>query len=261
MINYSATEIMIACAARALEGKSVVFVGVGLPNIACNLAQRTVAPELQLVYESGVFGARPSRLPLSIGDPDLVSGATAAVSMSDMFMNYLQGGRIEAAFLGAAQIDRFGNMNTTVIGDYTGPRVRLPGSGGACDIAYHAREVFVIVRLKKRAFVERLDFRTTAGHLDGRLQQRADMGMPGGGPQLVVTDKAVFDFEDGSGEMRLRSLHPGVTQDSVMAQVGWRLHVATDLRATEPPTTEELCIMRDELDPQSIYTGEESEAR
>ena len=156
------------------------------------------------------FGVRPSRLPLSIGDPDLVSGATAAVSISDMFMNYLQGGRIEAAFLGAAQIDRFGNMNTTVVGDYTGLRVRLPGSGG---------------------------------------------------PQLVVTDKAVFDFEDGSGEMILRSRHPGVTQDLVKAQVDWRLRVATELRASQPPTTEELCIIRDELDPQLIYTGEESEAR
>ncbi len=259
MINYTAPEIMIACAARALAGKRVVFVGVGLPNIACNLAQRTVASELQLVYESGVFGARPARLPLSIGDPALVSGATAVVSMSDMFMYYLQGGRIEAAFLGAAQIDRFGNMNTTVVGDYARPRVRLPGSGGACDIAYHAHEVFVIVRLKKRAFVERLDFRTSAGNLEGRPQQRAEMGIAGGGPRLVVTDKAVFDFEDGSGEMRLCSLHPGVTKDTVQAQVGWRLHVAADLRVTEAPTALELSIMREELDPQSIYTGEKVE--
>jgi len=245
MIDYTAAELMIACAARALVGKRVVFVGVGLPNIACNLARRTVAPELQLVYESGVFGA-PARLPLSIGDPALVSGATAAVSMPEMFMHYLQGGRIEAAFLGAAQIDRFGNMNTTVVGDYARPHVRLPGSGGACDIAYHAGKVFVIMRLKKRAFVGRLDFRTSAGYLDGRPQQRAEMGLPGGGPQLVVTDKAVFDFESVSGEMRLRSLHPGVTQETVQAQAGWRLRVATDLCVTEAPTAQELSIMREQ---------------
>ena len=246
MIDYTAAELMIACAARALVGKRVVFVGVGLPNIACNLARRTVAPELQLVYESGVFGARPARLPLSIGDPALVSGATAAVSMPEMFMHYLQGGRIEAAFLGAAQIDRFGNMNTTVVGDYARPHVRLPGSGGACDIAYHAGKVFVIMRLKKRAFVGRLDFRTSAGYLDGRPQQRAEMGLPGGRPQLVVTDKAVFDFESVSGEMRLRSLHPGVTQETVQAQAGWRLRVATDLCVTEAPTAQELSIMREQ---------------
>jgi glutaconate CoA-transferase subunit B len=253
-MDYTPSELMIVLSARALAGERVVFVGVGLPNIACNLARRTVAPDLELVYESGVFGARPARLPLSIGDPTLVSGATSVCSMPDLFMNYLQGGRIQVAFLGAAQIDRFGNINTTVIGDYERPKVRLPGSGGACEIAIHAHKVFVILRLKKRAFVERLDFCTSAGHLDGTPGQRAALGMPGRGPQLVVTDKASFGFDPHSGEMRLTSLHPGVTVDEVQAEVGWPLRVAADLETTPPPTPEELRLVREELDPQGIYT-------
>jgi glutaconate CoA-transferase subunit B len=253
-VDYTPSELMIVVSARALAGERVVFVGVGLPNIACNLARRTVAPDLELVYESGVFGARPARLPLSIGDPTLVSGATSVCSMPDLFMNYLQGGRIQVAFLGAAQIDRFGNINTTVIGDYERPKVRLPGSGGACEIAIHAHRVFVIVRLKKRAFVERLDFTTSAGHLDGTPGRRAALGMPGRGPQLVVTDKAGFGFDAASGEMLLTALHPGVSVDEVQAEVGWPLRVAADLATTPPPTPEELRLIREELDPQGIYT-------
>lgn len=252
MSDYTPSEMMIVASARALAGRRVVFVGVGLPNIACNLARRTVAPELELVYESGVFGARPARLPLSIGDPTLVSGATLACSMPDLFGYYLQGGRIEVAFLGAAQIDRLGNINTTVIGDYRRPKVRLPGSGGACEIAIHAQQVFIIVRLKKRAFVERLDFRTSAGHLSGQAGERAALGMPGQGPQLVVTDLAVFRFDE-AGEMTLASIHPGVTVDQVQAEVSWPLKVAAGVAVTEPPTAEELRIIREELDPQGMY--------
>jgi glutaconate CoA-transferase subunit B len=255
MTDCTPSELMITSSARALAGERVVFVGVGLPNIACNLARRTVAPDLELVYESGVFGARPARLPLSIGDPTLVSKATLVCPMTDLFMNYLQGGRIEVAFLGAAQIDRFGNINTTVIGDYRHPKVRLPGSGGACEIAIHAQKVFVIVRLKRRAFVERIDFRTSAGHLGGKPGERASLGMPGAGPQLVVTDKAIFRFDKESGEMFLSSVHPGVTVDEVLAEVGWPLKVAEDLEVTEPPTPEELRVIRQELDPDGIYTG------
>jgi glutaconate CoA-transferase subunit B len=183
MNDYTSSELMIAASARALEGERVVFVGVGMPNIACNLARRTVAPDLELVYESGVFGARPARLPLSIGDPTLVSGATSVCSMSDLFMNYLQGGRIEVAFLGAAQIDRFGNLNSTVIGDYAHPKIRLPGSGGACEIAIHAKKVFLITPLSKRTFVEKIDFVTSPGHLDGRPGGRSSLGIgdPGRG--------------------------------------------------------------------------------
>jgi glutaconate CoA-transferase, subunit B len=256
MTDYTPAEMMIVSSARALAGERVVFVGVGLPNIACNLARCTVAPDLELVYESGVFGARPARLPLSIGDPTLVSGSTLVCSQADLFLNYLQGGRIEVAFLGAAQIDRFGNINTTVIGDYRQPKIRLPGSGGACEIAIHARKVFFIVRLGKRTFVERIDFCTSAGHLSGKPGERAALGMPGLGPQLVVTDKAIFRFDRDTGEMLLSSLHPGVAIEEVQAGVGWPLRVASDLKTTEPPTAEELRLIREELDPGGAYTGE-----
>ncbi len=253
MTTYTPSEMMIVASARALARQRVVFVGVGLPNIACNLARRTVAPELELVYESGVFGARPARLPLSIGDPTLVSGATLVCPMADLFMNYLQGGRIDVAFLGGAQIDRFGNINTTVIGDYARPKVRLPGSGGACEIAIHAKEIFMIMRLKRRAFVEKLDFVTSAGHLSGTPGERKALGIPGSGPQLVVTDKAIFRFADDTGEMFLSSIHPGVTVDEVRAEVSWPLTVAGDLMETEPPTAEELRLIREELDPAGVY--------
>jgi glutaconate CoA-transferase subunit B len=254
MTDYSPSEIMITCSARALVGERVVFVGVGLPNIACNLARHTVAPELELVYESGVYGSRPTRLPLSIGDPTLVSGATLVCPMPDLFMYYLQGGRIEVAFLGAAQIDRFGNINTTIIGDYHRPKVRLPGSGGACEIAIHAQKVFIIMRLSKRAFVENIHFFTSAGHLKGKPGERAALGMPGAGPQLVVTDKAIFRFDKHTGEMLLSSIHPGITIDEVRAEVGWPLRIAPDVRTTEPPTSDELSLIREELDPGGAYT-------
>jgi glutaconate CoA-transferase subunit B len=246
--------MMIVAAARALAGVHTVFVGVGLPNIACNLAQRTVAPDLELVYESGVYGARPARLPLSIGDPTLVTGAISICSMADLFGLYLQGGRVEAAFLGGAQIDRFGNLNTTVIGDYAHPKVRLPGSGGACEIAVNAQRLFIIMRLKGRAFVERLDFLTSPGHLKS-TGERAALGLSGHGPEVVVTDKSVFTFEKVTGEMALLSLHPGVELAEVRAVVGWEIKVAPGLQETEPPTAEELRLLREELDPGRIYTG------
>ena len=255
MIDHTSSELMISASARALQGERVVFVGVGMPNIACNLARRTVAPDLELVYESGVFGARPARLPISIGDPTLVSGATSVCSMGDLFMNYLQGGRIEAAFLGAAQIDQFGNLNSTVIGDYAHPKVRLPGSGGACEIAIHAKKVFLIMPLSKRTFVEKLDFTTSPGYLNGRTDERRNIGLPGGGPELVVTDKAVFGFDKERNEMILQSLHPGVTFDEVQDEISWPLTRQPELEETSPPSLKELKIMREELDPDGIYTG------
>jgi len=257
MADYTPSEMMIVAAARALAGVRTVFVGVGLPNVACNLARRTVAPDLELIYESGVYGARPARLPLSIGDPTLVSGATSVCSMADLFGLYLQAGRVEVAFLGGAQIDRFGNLNTTVIGDYARPKVRLPGSGGACEIAINARRVFVIMRLSKRSFVERIDFVTSPGHLGG-AGERAALGMPGGGPQWVVTDKCVFRFDEATQEMTLVSLHPGVELADVQAEVGWELKVSPDLRETGPPTVEELRLLREELDPQGMYVKRET---
>jgi len=255
MTDCTPSEMMIVTAARALGGVRTVFVGVGLPNSACNLARRTVAPGLELIYESGVYGARPARLPLSIGDPTLISGATSVCSMADLFGLYLQGGRVEVAFLGGAQIDRSGNLNTTVIGDWEHPKVRLPGSGGACEIAINAQQIFVIMRLRRRAFVEQLHFLTSPGHLGG-AGERAKLGLPGGGPQLVVTDKCVFRFDEttaGAKEMMLESLHPGVELAEVQAEVGWELKVAPDLVETEPPTEEELHLLREELDPQGLY--------
>ena len=248
----SASELMIVAASRALRGNRTVFVGVGLPNIACNLARRSHSPDMELVYESGVFGAQPARLPLSIGDPTLVSGATSVISMADLFMLYLQRGLIDVALLGGAQIDRFGNLNTTVIGDYAAPKTRLPGSGGACEIAINARRIFMIMRLSKRAFVNKIDFQTSPGHLDGG-DARQRLGMPGYGPDQVITDKALFTFDNPQREMMLVELAPGQTVESVQAAVGWPLRVADSLREMTPPTVEELAIVREQLDPQGLY--------
>lgn len=251
-MNYTPAELMIVSASRALEGSRVVFVGVGLPNIACNLARRSHSSGLQLVYESGIFGAHPARLPLSIGDPTLVSDATSAIGMADLFMLYLQGGLVDTALLGGAQIDRFGNLNTTVIGDYLNPKVRLPGSGGACEIASLAGQTFIIMRLKRRAFVEKLDFLTSPGHLDGS-DSRAKLGLPGGGPQIVITDRALFRFDQESAEMTLTELAPGESVESIQAEVGWQLNVSSRLSEMEPPTEDEMRVIRHELDPEGLY--------
>ncbi len=252
---FSKSEMMIVAAARELAGQHVCFVGVGLPNIAVNLAKRTVTPDLELVYEAGVFGARPARLPLSIGDPTIVTGATSVVSMYELFSFYLQGGLIDVGFLGAAQIDRFGNINTTVIGPYDAPTTRLPGSGGACEIAINAREVFVIMRQSARSFVDTIDFRTSAGNLGGAAdleRVRREQGWLGRGPSVVVTDLAIWHF-DGTGEMRVDSLHPGVTMAEVRAATGWEPKVASAVAETAAPTAEELRLIREELDPGGAY--------
>lgn len=248
---YTPAEIMVVSAARALAGVRTVFVGVGLPNIACNLARATVVPDLELIYESGVYGAQPARQPLSIGDPTLVTGATSVISMSDLFGLYLQGGLVDVALVGGAQIDRYGNLNTTVIGSYTDPKVRLPGSGGACEIAINAQRVYIIMHLKKRAFVERLDFLTTPGHLHGGTTAQ-QLGIPGRGPQLVITDKALFDFANAEREMQLVSLHPCVTFDSISAEMGWQVRMAETLSETPPPTADELAIVRGRLSSGSM---------
>ena len=254
---FSSSEMMIVAAARELAGQRVCFVGVGLPNIAVNLAKRTVAPELELVYEAGVFGAEPARLPLSIGDPTIVTGALAVTSMYELFSFYLQGGLIDVGFLGAAQIDRFGNINTTVIGDdYDHPKTRLPGSGGACEIAINARQVFVIMRQSRRSFVDRIDFRTSPGNLGGAANAatiRAEQGWLGSGPSVVVTDLGIYHFDE-SGEMRLDSLHPGATLDAVRDTIGWEPHVAAAVATTPEPTADELRLIRVELDPGGAYT-------
>jgi len=248
--GYTPTEMMIVASARLLAGELVCFVGVGPPNIACNLAKRTVAPELELVYEAGVFGSQPARLPLSIGDPTLVTGSLLVTSMFELFAYYLQGGLIDVGFLGASQIDRYGNINTTVIGDYEEPKVRLPGSGGACEIAMNARKILVIMPQSKRSFVERIDFVTSPGHLGGRRPK----GWLGSGPTTVVTNLGVYAFGP-EGDMQLTSLHPGVTLEEVLDNTGWQLRVPADMMETEPPTDRELELIREDLDPEGAYTA------
>ena len=252
MPAYSSAELMIVNAARLLRDGDVVFVGVGQPNLACNLAKRTHAPHLVMIYEAGVIGAEPSRLPLSIGDPTLVSGALSVVSMYDIFANYLQRGNIDVGFLGGAQIDRYGNINATVIGvDYAHPKVRLPGSGGAQEIAAWANRCYVMTPHQKRRFPEKVDFRTSAGFLDGRGERQA-AHLRGAGPQAVVTDLGILE-PDENGELTLTALHPGVEVDQVRANTGWDLKAAAELKRTELPAQEELRILREELDPERIY--------
>lgn len=248
--EWSPGEMMACRAARELANGEVVFVGIGLPNLACNLARRLHAPDLVLVYESGAVGAVPERLPVSIGDPSLVTNSLGVCSMAEMFYLYLQGGRIDVGFLQGAQIDRFGNLNTTVIGDYARPKVRLPGSGGACEIATHARKVIVVAPQSRRSFPERLDFVTSPGHVDG-AGGRARLALPGAGPTAVVTDLGCYGFEEG--EMTLVSLHPGVGLAEVRANLGWEPRLAAELAVTAPPTREELRLLREELDPGRLY--------
>jgi glutaconate CoA-transferase subunit B len=246
--HHTPAEMMIVASARQLAGEHVCFVGVGPPNIACNLAKRTVAPDLELVYESGVFGSAPARLPLSIGDPTLITGSLQVTNMFELFSYYLQAGLIDVGFLGASQIDRFGNINTTVIGDYERPKVRLPGSGGACEIAINAKKVFVIMPQSPRSFVDRIDFITSPGHLGG--SRPASWGA---GPTVVVTGLGVYRFR-ADGEMELASVHPGVTVEQAKVNTSWDLKVADDLSETTSPSDEELRLIREELDRGGTYT-------
>lgn len=251
MSSYSAAELMIVNAARLLKDGDVVFVGVGQPNLACNLARRTHAPNLTMIYEAGVIGADPKRLPLSIGDPTLASGALSICSMYDIFAFYLQRGNVDVGFLGGAQIDRFGNINATVIGDdYHHPKVRLPGSGGAELIAAWANRCYIMTPHQKRRFPEKVDFMTSAGFLSGRAEREAS-GVRGGGPLAVVTDIGILE-PDENGELTLVALHPGRTVAEARANTGWDLKVAAELRETPPPSEEELRILH-ELDPQGLY--------
>ncbi len=229
-----ADELIIAAAAAELAGVRSVFVGIGLPNAAANLARHTVAPELELIYEAGVIGARPARLPDSIGDPALVSGAAATLSMRDLFGGFLQGGRIEVGMLGAAQIDRWGNLNTTVIGPYARPTVRLPGSGGACEIALNAQRVVVVMNQSPRSFVERIDFVTSPGH----RRPDGSGGRPswaGAGPTAVVTQLALYHFGP-DGQMELAGLQPGVDQAAVDAATGWQMRRGASVTTLPEPS-------------------------
>jgi glutaconate CoA-transferase subunit B len=250
-LTYSSAELMIINAARLLRDGDVVFVGVGQPNLACNLAKRTHAPNLVMIYEAGVIGAEPARLPLSIGDPTLVSGALSVVSMYDIFANYLQRGNVDVGFMGGAQIDKYGNINATVIGDYAQPKVRLPGSGGSQEIAAWANRCYIMTPHQKRRFPEKVDFMTSAGYLGGRAEREAT-GVRGGGMLAVVTDIGMLE-PDEKGEMILTALHPGKTVEQAKENTGWDLKVADKLRTTEMVTEKELQILRNDLDPNGIY--------
>src|SRR5687768_10469465 len=222
--GYDAQELMTINAARELRDGLVCLVGVGPPNAAANLARRTHAPNTVLVYESGAIGAKPRRLPLSIGDDDLAETADELVSVPEMFNYWVGGGRIDVGFLGAAQIDRKGNINTTVIGDYGSPKVRLPGAGGAPEIASWAKQTFVMLRQTPRTFVERLDFRSSVGHGDG-AGSRARLGLHGAGVTIVVTDLGVLEPDAETAELTLTRVHPGVTVEEARAATGWELRV------------------------------------
>lgn len=243
MSDYSADDMMIVAAARALRDGTVCFVGIGLPSTAANLARRLHAPDVVLVYESGCIGSKPTRLPLSIGDGELAETADAVVSVPEIFAYWLQAGRVDVGFLGAAQIDRYGNINSTVIGAYEHPRVRLPGAGGAPEIAASAREVVVMLRQTDRAFVERTDFRTSVGFGDGP-GSRERLGLRGRGPTTVITDLGVLRPDPATCELTLTDLHDGVTVDQARAATGWDLRVSEPLGRTPPPTSTELVALR-----------------
>ena len=243
-ITFTAEEMMTVAAARLLWDRCVCFVGIGLPSAAANLARHTHAPDIVLVYESGTIGARPDVLPLSIGDGELADTATAVVPLPEIFAHWLQGGRIDVGFLGGAQIDRFANLNSTVIGDYARPRTRLPGGGGAPEIATNARQVFVVLRQSPRSFVSELDFRSTAGFLTGH-GARARTGAPGAGPQVIITDYGMLKPEAGSDELQLVARYGHTTVEQAVKATGWPLKVAGRVEVLAPPSGDELRILRD----------------
>jgi glutaconate CoA-transferase subunit B len=250
--TYTAGEMMAVVASRALRDRAVVFVGIGLPNLACNLARATHAPNLLLIYESGAVGAVPGRLPVSIGDPALATGSLMVSSMADVFQCFLQNGRIEVGFLGAAQVDRYGNINTTVVGPYAHPTVRLPGSGGATEIAVHAHRTVVIGRLSPRNFPAAVDFVTSPGPRR-HAWNRKRLGLHGLAPLTVITDRGVLEADPESGELVLTGLYPGVAVSDVTPLVGWPLRTREPLTVHRAPEAETLRLLREELDPKGLF--------
>ncbi|HEV3329841.1 MAG TPA: CoA-transferase subunit beta [Bryobacteraceae bacterium] len=242
--GYTADEMMTVAAARMIRNGATCFVGIGLPSAAANLARLTHAPDTVLIYESGTIGTKPPVLPLSIGDGELFETAEATVSIPEIFSYWLQGGRIDLGFLGAAQIDRFANINTTVIGDYHKPSTRLPGAGGAPEIAASSKEVLITLRHNKRAFVDKLDFVTSGGHMEGG-DSREKMRLPGKGPTAVITDLGILTPDPKTKELTLTSLHPGVAVEKAVEATGWELKVAPQVATTQPPTETELAVLRD----------------
>ncbi len=241
---FTADEMMTVAAARMLPNRSVCFVGIGLPSTAANLARLTHAPDAVLVYESGPIGAKPAVLPLSIGDGDLAETADTVVSTPEIFRYWLQGGRIDVGFLGAAQLDRFANINTTVIGPYRKPKIRLPGAGGAPEISSSAKEVLIVVKQSKRVFVEKVDFITSVGFLHGGNSREA-AGLSGKGPVAVITDLCIMRPDPASRELTVSTMHPGVDRETIRANTGWPIQFAQDCGQTPAPTADELAVLRD----------------
>jgi len=243
MTRWTREEMMTIAAARVLWDGCVCFVGIGLPSAACNLARLTHAPDIVLIYESGTIGTRPNVLPLSIGDGELAETAACVVPLPEIFSYFLQAGRVDVGFLGAAQIDRFGNLNSTVIGRYGAPATRLPGAGGAPEIASHARQTFIVMKATPRSFVAQLDFRTSAGFLDGG-DARARSSARGSGPQKVITDFGILTPAADSNELTLIAMFPDATVEAARAAVGWPLAVADEIEAVAPPSENELTVLR-----------------
>ncbi len=244
MTDFTPTEMMTIAAARQLTSKDVCFVGIGAPSAACNVARLTHAPDITLIYESGTIGTAPDVLPLSIGDGELCETAVSTVSVPEMFRYWLQGGRVSIGFLGAAQLDKFGNINTTVIGDYHHPKVRLPGGGGAPEIATSCGEIYITLKQASRSMVEKIDFFTSFGHGEGG-GHRQRLGITTKGPTLLITDLAIWRPDPVSKEFTVVSLHQGVTRDMVQETCGWTVKFAATLDQTPPPTALELTTLRD----------------
>ncbi|HLQ94608.1 MAG TPA: CoA-transferase subunit beta [Xanthobacteraceae bacterium] len=242
--NYTSNEIMTIAAARALRNNDVCFVGIGMPSAASNLARLTHAPDITLIYESGTIATRPDVLPLSIGDGELCETALTTTPVVEMFRYWLQAGRMTVGFLGGAQIDRFANLNTTVVGSYDKPKVRLPGGGGAPEIASACGEIFIIMAQSKRAFADKLDFVTSMGHGEGG-DHRARLGLKTKGPTKLITDLCVFEPNPVTKEMIVSSIHPGVTRDQIAASTGWTVRFAANIAETPPPGSRELQVLRE----------------
>jgi glutaconate CoA-transferase, subunit B len=242
--RFTPTEMMTVAASRALKSDDVCFVGIGMPSAACNLARLTHAPGITLIYESGTIATKPAVLPLSIGDGELCDTALTTVSVPEMFRYWLQGGRMTVGFLGGAQIDRYANLNTTVVGPYDKPKVRLPGGGGAPEIAIACGEIFIIMSHGKRGFVEKLDFVTSLGHGDGG-DHRARLGVKTKGPTKLITDLCVFEPDPVTKEMTVVSVHPGVPRDEIDRNTGWKVKYAADAATTPAPSAEELTVLRE----------------
>ena len=243
-LAYTPAEMMTVAAARALKSSDICFVGIGQPSAACNLARLTHAPGITLIYESGTLATKPSILPLSIGDGELCDTALCTVSVPEMFRYWLQGGRITVGFLGGAQIDRFANLNTTVVGPYHKPKVRLPGGGGAPEIAISCGEIFIIMSQTKRGFVDKLDFVTSIGHGEGG-DHRARLGVTTKGPTRLITDLCVFAPDPETKEMTVVSIHPGITRDDIDGNTGWKVKYAPDAAETAAPDPQELAVLRE----------------